>query len=870
MVFKRLLHPVVLLVVLTLLTHGLNLWHFPYFENDEGTYTSQAWWLVNFRTLSPYTYWYDHSPVGWAQIGLWQLLTGGPFSLGFSLYSTRTFMLLISVFSAILLYAIAKELTKKSSLAFLATVIFIFSPLSIYFHRRVLLDNLETFWLLVSLWLLLKAQSQLWFLALSGGLFGWAFLSKESAVFLLPAFAYAVWAFSRKENRWFGLLVWFITAAFVMATFPFMAIFKHEFFPTGWFGDTAPHVSFLEALSFQLGRGAGGVPLSAFWQALTNSWWVKDPLLVLLGAWVFLAGLAGSFFQKPIRAVFFLSLSYLVFLLKGGAVLDFYIIPLIPFLSLLFVLVVSWLGTRFTGPRALPGSLGLAFSLVLGALLIFPQAKNIFLVNETGSQVEAVKYVKKNISPEAFLAIDDFALTDLRLPTRDGPAFPFAHWFSKVEHDPAVKDGVLFGRWENINYLLLSHEITQLLNQGELPFLEKAYKNTKIVQDFLPGSGKYRDLSRGISTNGDWATLLAVQLPLAEQLSSTAFGGVLKDTEVDRKIKVVLSKIDLPEKIGQLFWVSLSGTTLTEGTKNFLNSFKPGGILLQGENIIDEKTLIGLTRDLSGQDDEPLRRPVIAVDQEGGTVSRIPFESQGFLSQAEIDNEIEAKKVAQTRGRQLRWWGIGVNLAPVADIPWDEHSTIARVRRGFVGDEKKVADLVAATVGGYRDAGVLPVVKHFPGGLGRTGEDPHVSLPKIELGAADLAQDLYPFRKAIESGVAGVMVSHLSYPQIDPKLPTSLSEIFVGGLLRQQLNFPGLVVIDDISMNSLTEHFSTEKILENAIKAGGDVIIMSGTAEELSGAKETLLKLVQEGKISEERLNQSLVRILRFKSEYQG
>jgi beta-N-acetylhexosaminidase len=801
-------------------------------------------------------------------MGIWQLLTGGPFTFGFSINSTRLFMLMVSVVSAVLVYKIAEGLTKKTWLGLLAAIIFAFSPLSIYFHRRVLLDNLESLWVLVSFWLLVRAKSNLWNLAISGGLFGLAFLSKESAIFLFPAMLYSVWVFCRKENRLFGVLMWLVTAVFVMGAYPFVAIVRGEFFPPGWFGDIGDHVSLLGALAFQLGR-AGGQPLAAFWGTVVDSWWYRDPLLVILGAWALLFGCWGMLFKREVRAVLLLSVSYLVFLMRAGTVLGFYVVPLLPFLIILFVQGIDWISQRVK--YLLRGSevTRVGVLLALGLALVAGQAQNLFLTDETGPQVRSIKYVKNNVDPQAFLAVDDIAVLDLRLPTSDGPAFPGAHWFSKVEHDTAVQGGILGGRWENINYILLSHEMLRTLTTGTLPFLAQAYGSTRLIADFPPQSKEtYRDLNKKISTNGDWAMLLSVEVPIDKQLSSSALGDVFKNDELMRRVDEAISRMNLQEKVGQQFWVSISGTKIDSDNSEFLQSLRPGGILLLGENITSEKSLVALATDVGNMDfGSDLARPILAVDEEGGLVVRIPFESQDYVYQADVKDASMAVKVAELRGDQMRLWGVGVNLAPVADISWSQDSTVARERRNFVGDGEKVAELVTATINGYKESGIMPVVKHFPGGFGRTQDDSHVSLPKVDVDEAGLADDLLPFKKAIEAGVGGVMVGHLLYPQIDPKVPASMSEVFINQILRKQLGFGGVVVVDDISMGALAG-FSQEKVLESAIKAGADVVIITGTAQEELAARDTLMNLVIQGKISEKRINESLERILRFKSGF--
>jgi beta-glucosidase-like glycosyl hydrolase/4-amino-4-deoxy-L-arabinose transferase-like glycosyltransferase len=871
-VIKRIGFIPLLIIVLVLVTHGVNSWHYPYFENDEGTYTSQAWWLAGFHQLGPYTYWYDHAPFGWLQIGIWQLITGGPFTFGFSVYSTRTLMVLVAVATTLLLYYLVKELTKKPWVAFLAVSLFIFSPLAIYFHRRVLLDNLETLWFVSSFLVLVKAKSKLWLTAVSGALFGWAFLSKESTIFLLPGMLYGVWVFSQKENRRFCLLIWSITAFFIMGGYPLLALVRNELLPAGWFGNQTPHVSLIEGLLIQQ-QQRSGLLLSSFLQNLFASWWFKDPKLVLLSVWVLLVAAWQSLSDVKIRPVLIMAVSYLGYLLilvEGILILDFYVIPLLAIVAILFGLCLDNLGKRLTIYQRIGTPSGVAAGILLGLLLLTGQISRLYLANETGAQVAALQYVKKNLKPSDRIVVDDVGLLDLRLPTSDGPAFPNADWFAKIEYDPTVQKQAVQGKWQNIDYLLLTHEMVNSMRLSRLSLIQKAYENTELLADFPPGPGTYRNLDQFISTNGDWAQVLKVTVPPGQR-EMAGFGRIIQPNSSDQNLLRLISAMTLSQKAGQLLWISISGTKPTELTDQTLQTINPGGVILLGSNILDEKSLISLVGDLDSVEGAgTLRRPIVVTDQEGGTVSRIPFETQIRYAQADIKTPEQAKNIALLRGQQLRRWGIGVNLAPVADVSWLDYSTIARVQRGFPGDEQQVGDLVAASIAGYQEAGILPVVKHFPGGFGRTGLDSHVSLPVIGATEVEVEKDLVPFQKAISIGIGGVMVGHLSYPNIDPEYPTSMSVKFITDILRTKLGFGGVVIDDDISMEALSANYSEDQILEKAINAGVDVFIKTGSATEQQQTRDTIVRLVEEGKISEDRLDESVFRILKFKRGFLG
>lgn len=508
----------ILIVAMTLLTHGVNLWGYPSFEGDEGTYTSQAWWLVRFGQLAPYTYWYDHPPFGWLQIGLWQILTGGPFTFGFSLFSTRILMVLIAAATNLLIFLLTRSLTKSKNLAFLASVFFAFSPLCIFFHRRVLLDNLLTFWLLLSLCLLWgkRTLSRFW---ASGLAFGMAFLSKETAIVFLPVMVYAVWKRTRVENRKFCLLAWLTSALFLISLFPLLAVLKNEFFPAGWLSQRE-HVSLLETLVFQAKRGTSAKPWQegSLFQTALAGWNKIDFLGMYWGLFSILINLFLAGKSLSSRVFSLLSFSYLLFLARGGLVLDFYIVPLLALFAVNLALALKALESACSLPRHFT-RLKTAVPIVL-ALLLISQHPQLFREKATASQLEAVSFVQETLPQNAFIAVDDFALVDFRLEGR----FSNAEWFSKVENDPKIREK-LDDNWEELDYILLSHEMLRNLAEGNLPFLEDAYNHSFLVKDFPPGPDTSRNLGNLESTAGDWAALLKVSPSLKEQkLANTSFG----------------------------------------------------------------------------------------------------------------------------------------------------------------------------------------------------------------------------------------------------------------------------------------------------------------------------------------------------------
>ena len=298
--------------------HGWNMFGFPYYENDEGTYLSQAWSLLSSGQLAPYTYWYDHAPAGWILIAIWTFFTGGFFTFGASVNSGRVLMLILHVLSAFFIFAVTKRLSKSTLAAFVATTIFSITPLGIYFQRRVLLDNIMTFWVLFSLWCLIRPYVTLRHIILSAVAFGIGVLTKENAVFFLPAFLYVLWLYTSKKRRGFAFVYWMSIMAGVISLYFLYAIIKSEFFPVGTFGDQSPRVSLITTLQEQLSRGVNKPfwsPGSEFRLMLTQ-WINKDATLIIGGILAVFINLLLSIKYAYFRIPVFLSFLMLIFLVR--------------------------------------------------------------------------------------------------------------------------------------------------------------------------------------------------------------------------------------------------------------------------------------------------------------------------------------------------------------------------------------------------------------------------------------------------------------------------------------------------------------------------------------------------------------------------
>ncbi len=502
------------LLVISGVAHGYNMFQFPYFENDEGTYMSQAWSLLTQGELAPYTYWYDHAPGGWILIALWAKLTGGFFTFGASVNSGRVLMLLLHLGTTTLLFYTTKKLSGSLLAAIIAVLIFSLSPLGIYFQRRVLLDNIMIFWMFLSLALLLKDRLKLSHIIASGAVFGIAVLTKESAMFLIPAFIYVIYSRAHLHHRSFAIVKWLAVSGVIISFYFLYALQRGEFFPVGFFGGDSPHVSLFSTLQEQFGRGAG-LP---FWNQNSDfyinlrEWVSRDPFTIIAGGIATLFSLVLSIRERSLRIPASLSMIFWVFLMRGGLVIDFYIVPLIPLLSLNTGMLVNLIVNKISFNKRLVYYPLVASTIVLVAFFTVDTSFVQYTKDETTPQVEAINWIKENVPENTYIVIDNYAYIDLHEARFTGDKiFVNADWFWKLSSDPQVRDNKYETDWQKIEYLALSHEMLKIIGLEPQNLLRKAFDNSYSVVSWKDKSTSYIDLKNYISTNGDWISIYKVQ-----------------------------------------------------------------------------------------------------------------------------------------------------------------------------------------------------------------------------------------------------------------------------------------------------------------------------------------------------------------------
>lgn len=511
----------IVLLFLSAFTFAFNMFDYPYYENDEGTYMAQAWAVISQGKLAPYTYWYDHAPVGWFLISIWELLSGGYYAFGFSINSGRVLMLILHVLTAFLTYSITKKVSGSKLAGVIALLIFSLSPLGLSFQRRVLLDNIMIFWFLFSYNLILGSGRKLYHYILSAVFYAVAVLSKESAIFFLPVMVFMIYWTSHLSHRAFALWKWLSISGGIISLYFVYALLKGEFFPYGSFlGNESPHVSLIETLQFQLSR-KGGFFLDAnsgfmlnFTEWINGGFFipVPDPTIIIGGIVATIIVSLWSVFDRRLLAISLPTLFYWFFLIRGGEVIGFYIVPLIPFLAMCIGISIFKISDIF--PMGVIRSLLRPILIValsspfIGYYLTHPE---VYYLNQTKPQIEALEWISKNIPKESVLVIDNYAFIEFYESRNNKYDLPkIAHYYWKADKDPDVRDEILDGDWRNIDYILSTPQVKWDAENSGLPLIQDAMNNSTVIKSFE--GNKWNIEIRQISNINDllldntWAT----------------------------------------------------------------------------------------------------------------------------------------------------------------------------------------------------------------------------------------------------------------------------------------------------------------------------------------------------------------------------
>ncbi|MFJ2032399.1 glycoside hydrolase family 3 protein [Streptosporangium sp. NPDC087985] len=368
--------------------------------------------------------------------------------------------------------------------------------------------------------------------------------------------------------------------------------------------------------------------------------------------------------------------------------------------------------------------------------------------------------------------------------------------------------------------------------------------------------------------------------PAVGQAGGTAAGATPSVSATPRPsgVEAVLARMSVEDKVGQLFMPVLYGpaadTVSGENQARFgvgtpakvVAKYRPGGVILfpWAGNVKDVRQLVALTNGL--QEASPEIPLLLGADQENGVVSRLAplvTDIPGASVIGSTGDPSLARKAAKVTGTELRALGINLDFAPVADVNINPRNPVIGPR-AYGSDPKKTALMVAAAVQGFHDAGIASTAKHFPG-HGDTNVDSHSGLPVIQHSLSQWSRlDAPPFAAAIGRNIDAIMSAHVVMPKLDPSGdPATLSKPILTGLLREKLGFDGVVSTDALDMAGVRKKYGDGQVAVRAILAGVDLLLMP---PDYPKAYQAVLAAVKSGKISAERLDQSVRRLLKLKA----
>jgi beta-N-acetylhexosaminidase len=329
------------------------------------------------------------------------------------------------------------------------------------------------------------------------------------------------------------------------------------------------------------------------------------------------------------------------------------------------------------------------------------------------------------------------------------------------------------------------------------------------------------------------------------------------------------NQLSVAQLAGQRLMAGFTGTELNPELEFLIHDLKVGGIILFSRNLETPDQTKNLCESIQEYARACRQLPVfIAIDQEGGVVARLkePFFTQ-FPGNPYMQDEKDAERFAVTTAHELKQVGINMDMAPVMDVAPKEIDSIM-AERVFGSNPGWVSQLGVKIIDHFQQNKIMAVAKHFPG-IGRTTSDSHIDQPTLGASLADLESvDLIPFEASIDHGVAGIMLSHIFYQQVDPQWPASLSKQIAGDLLRRRMGFDGIVLTDDLDMGAIAKHYDTQTVIQQILAADIDIALICHTGSNIEIAFEEIRKTLSDSADMKKKGYESIQRIIQLKEEY--
>ena len=332
----------------------------------------------------------------------------------------------------------------------------------------------------------------------------------------------------------------------------------------------------------------------------------------------------------------------------------------------------------------------------------------------------------------------------------------------------------------------------------------------------------------------------------------------------EEKVDKLVANMSDADKVGQLLMIGIHGKTLNDDAKFMLNEYRVGGIILFDRNMESKDQVKSLITDINKTGKSAGLTPLfIGIDQEGGAVARMEDQLIKVPPAEELGKEPieQAVSLAKQSGTELKDLGFNINFAPVADLG-------LTYGRSFSTNPDDVVRYASAVGKAYDEAGLWYSYKHFPG-IGKTDVDLHADTSVVPVSKEILLNEdtkvFVDLIKQSKPNTYAIMVSHAMYPQIDADHPSSLSKAIITDWLRKDMGYNGVVVTDDMDMGALAKHYTFGDMAVQSILAGSDILLVCHEYEHMQEAYNGLMKAVKDGRISKERLDESVKRILLMK-----
>ena len=332
----------------------------------------------------------------------------------------------------------------------------------------------------------------------------------------------------------------------------------------------------------------------------------------------------------------------------------------------------------------------------------------------------------------------------------------------------------------------------------------------------------------------------------------------------EEKVDKLVANMSDADKVGQLLMIGIHGKTLNDDAKFMLNEYRVGGIILFDRNMESKDQVKSLITDINKTGKSAGLTPLfIGIDQEGGAVARMEDQLIKVPPAEELGKEPieQAVSLAKQSGTELKDLGFNINFAPVADLG-------LTYGRSFSTNPDDVVRYASAVGKAYDEAGLWYSYKHFPG-IGKTDVDLHADTSVVPVSKETLLNEdtkvFVDLIKQSKPNTYAIMVSHAMYPQIDADHPSSLSKAIITDWLRKDMGYNGVVVTDDMDMGALAKHYTFGDMAVQSILAGSDILLVCHEYEHMQEAYNGLMKAVKDGRISKERLDKSVKRILLMK-----